>query len=70
MVVPVVKEPTPEPEIKIFQKDKHLSFGQEDTREIKRSQEDYAMKKGGLRSRPHLFPIRVKEDNSEELDLI
>merc|ERR1719203_2384283 len=50
MAAPVVQAPV-EPEIKIFQKGKHLSFVQEETREIKRSQEDYAMKKGGLRSK-------------------
>merc|ERR1712242_622535 len=51
------KEATPEPRELLFEKGEKLSFSQEETRVIKKN-ENYSMMKAGLRSRPHLFPVR------------
>jgi len=61
------KEESPEPKELFFEKGKHLSFSVEETRVIKKV-EDYSMTKAGLRSRPHLFPIRVQPDRTGELE--
>jgi len=63
------KEESPEPKELLFEKGRHLTFSVEETRVVKKA-EDYSSMKAGLRSRPHLFPVRVDvfEQNAGSVD--